>query len=71
MFYELFEENIKSRIGKETDLSGIKGGYDPKNPQFEGKPTFRAYTEKEAENIIKKYNEDMKKIIIFRNSNHH
>ena len=59
--YGSFEEQINSRIGKETDLSKIENGYDPENPPFEGKPIFGAYTKEEAEVMIKKYNDDMKK----------
>jgi len=52
-----FEERIRSRIGKEIDLSGIKNGYDPENPQFKGTPIFGSYTQKEAELMIKEYND--------------
>jgi len=58
-----FEERITSRIGKETDLSGIKGGYDPENPPFKGDAIFGAYTKEEAKEIIKKYNEDIKNLL--------
>ena len=59
--YEPFEKCIKLKVNKQTDLSGIKGGYYPKNPPFKGEPIFGAYTEEEAEEIIKKYYEDKKK----------
>lgn len=51
-----FEERVKYRIGKETDLSEIKDGYDPEDPQFRGKPVFGVYDGAEAEEIIKDYN---------------
>ena len=50
-----FEDYIRSNIGKKTDLSGIKDGYDSKNPQFTGEPIFGSYNREEAEEIIKKY----------------
>ena len=43
-------------IGRETDLSGIKGDYDKDNPPFEGEPIVGSYNEEEAKEMIEEYN---------------
>ena len=50
-----FQERIKSRMGKETDLSEIKGGYNPESPQFKGEPIFGTYNAEEEKEIVKEF----------------
>lgn len=53
-----FEEGIRSRIDKKTDLSGIHEGYKSENPPFKGDPIFGSYTKKEADEIITEYHKN-------------
>ena len=46
-------------IGKPTDLSGIKGGYDENNPPFTGTPIFGSYNEEEAKQMIEEYKKSL------------
>ncbi len=55
-----FEYYMRLGINKPTDLSGISGGYDEKNPPFKGTPIFGSYTEEDATQMIAKYYKNLK-----------
>ena len=55
----LFENIIMDGIGQETNLSGIKGGYDKANPPFKGIPLTGSYTEEEAKQMIEEYKKSL------------
>lgn len=57
-----FEKQINYCVGRESDLSGIKGGYNPENTPLKGEPIFGVLTKEEADKIIADYKKAMKDI---------
>ncbi len=60
ILYKSFEYYIRLGINKQTDLSGISGGYDKNNPPYAGKPITGKYTEEEAKQMIENYYNNLK-----------
>ena len=58
-FRKSFERYIRLGIGRETDLSGIEGGYDEANPPYIGNPITGSYTEEEAKQMIEEYKKSL------------